>query len=310
MARQNKIDGQNTVRLDQIPGYRPGDDPFNPLGIGWYFDWSWIGTTGFEDIDFMPLVGGWSPGVHPTLTQIENAVIANPLQYRDGTTWLIGNEIIWDDERTPEQYAVDYHEFYYGIKAINPTYQIAIGSVITSVDYNRPGFTGTPIELLQAIRAAYQSNYSEPMPIDVWNIHPYVWTKSTVQEELDDLENQLTSFRNYMLNTGEKDKPLIITEYGLLNPHPTDWMIEYMLGSFDILESSGHSNGMPADDYRWVQRWAWFVMNDHVWHEGGPVQWEHCCLYDGITFEMKPLGEAYMNYWKTGLPGYSWFLCR
>jgi hypothetical protein len=66
-------------------------------------------------------VGGWGPGVHPTLAQIQNQINTYPGRYPDGTTWLIGNEIIWDDQRTPLQYAQDYHAYYYGLKAINPT---------------------------------------------------------------------------------------------------------------------------------------------------------------------------------------------
>ncbi|MCK4306438.1 MAG: hypothetical protein KAY24_19510, partial [Candidatus Eisenbacteria sp.] len=246
--------------------------------------------------------------MHPSLAQIQARINEAPELFPDGTTWLIGNEIIWDDHRTPVQYAQDYHEFYYGLKAINPTFKIANGSVITSVYYDRPGFTGTPYELLDAIRAAYQSEYGEEWPVDVWNIHPYVWTKPTVQEELADLENQLNTFRDYMVSIGEQDKPLIITEYGLLNDHPEQWMIDFLFGSFDILLSKNHPNGMPSDEGRWVQRWAWFVNNNHVWYEGGPVQWTHCALYNGDTFDIRPLGEAYAAYQSNpyGVSGANW----
>jgi hypothetical protein len=306
VATQNMYDGQTTVKLNQFEGYRPGDDPFNPLRIGWYFDWNYVGGEVVDDIQYMPLVGGWGVGVHPTRTQIEAAIAANPAQYPDGTTWLIGNEIVWDDGRTPEVYALDYHEFYTMLKDINPAYQVAIGSVITSVSYNRPWWSGTVYELLDQARAAYQSHFGVTMPVDVWNIHPYVWTKPTAEEELDDLENQLDTFRTYMQSIGEGDKPLIITEYGLLNYHPMDRMIAYLLGSFEILESSGHSNGLASDGGRWVQRWAWFVMNNHRWELGGPIQWDHCKLYDGETFTMTELGEAYMLSWKVGIEDSNW----
>jgi hypothetical protein len=41
----------------------------------------------------------------------------------------------------------------------------------------------------------------------VWNIHPYVWTKATVQEELDDLGNQLSTFRDWMAAKGNRTSP-------------------------------------------------------------------------------------------------------
>ena len=284
------LDPQLMTHLDDFEGYRPGDQPWNPLGIGWYFNWQWIHgivcdpVTG-ECIEYMPLAG-WAPD---TIATIQNHINANPSLYPNGTTWLIGNEIIWDDGRTPLKYAKDYHYYYYGLKGINSTFKIAIGSIITSVQYNRPGFTGTPYELLNAIRAAYQSEYGVPMPVDVWNIHPYVWKKSSVQLELDDFKLQLNQFRDWMKSVGEQDKPLIITEYGLLEYHEEQWMIDYMLGSFEILLSKGYANGMPSDEGRLVQRWAWFVHNTEPY-------WTHCALYNGDTFDMRPLGRAYANH--------------
>ncbi|NLE58270.1 MAG: hypothetical protein GX616_07915 [Planctomycetes bacterium] len=257
VATQNMIDGQTTTNLEDFDSYRPADEPWNVLGIGWYFNWNWrqgivCDASGSRCVEYMPLVGGWGPGVHPTLSQIAEHLSANPGLYPDGTTWLIGNEIIWDDRRTPLQYAQDYHAYYYGLKAINPTFKVANGSVITSVYYNCTGFTGTPYELLDAVWNAYLNEYGETWPVDVWNIHPYVWTKPTLQEELDDLAGQLSTFRNWMAARGQQDKPLIVTEYGLLNYHEPQWMIDYLLGSFEILLSSGHANGMTSDEGRWV----------------------------------------------------------
>lgn len=309
VATQNMIDGQTTTNLEDFDSYRPADEPWNVLGLGWYFNWNWrqgivCDASGSRCVEYMPLVGGWGPGVHPTLSQIADHLNANPGLYPDGTTWLIGNEIIWDDRRTPLQYAQDYHAYYYGLKAINPTFKVANGSVITSVYYNCTGFTGTPYELLDAVWDAYLNEYGETWPVDVWNIHPYVWTKPTLQEELDDLAGQLSTFRNWMAARGQQDKPLIITEYGLLNYHEPQWMIDYLLGSFEILLSSGHANGMTSDEGRWVQRWAWFVNNMHVWEAGGAIQWEHCALHDaeidldddGQVFDIRALGQAYADH--------------
>jgi hypothetical protein len=301
VATQNMVNGQTTTNLNNFIGYRPEDLPWNPLGIGWYFNWNWThgvvcDASGENCIEYMPLVGGWGPGVHPTLAQIQTQISTYPGRYPNGTTWLIGNEIIWDDQRTPQQYAEDYHAYYYGLKAINPTFKVANGSVITSVQYNRAGFTGTPLQLLDAIRAAYQTTYNEPWPVDVWNIHPYVWTLPTLQQELSNFRSQLSTFRDWMASIGEQDKPLIITEYGLLNYHAEAWMIDYLRSSFEILLSKGHANGMPSDEGRWVQRWAWFDNNNHVWSAGGAVQWTHCALYNGDTFDIRPLGQAYASY--------------
>ncbi len=125
VATQNIVCGTT----DSIPGYRPGDVPFNPMGLGWHFNWNWRSGPLVPGVEYMPLVGGWSPGIHPTLAQIQSAYIANPTEFPDGTTWLIGNEVIWDDSRSPAQYAQDYHDYYYGLKGINPTWKVANGSI-------------------------------------------------------------------------------------------------------------------------------------------------------------------------------------
>ena len=300
VATQNMINGAGTTNLDSFIGYRAGDQPWNPLGLGWYFNWNWkpgavCDLTSGKCVEYMPLVGGYGPGVSPSLATIQTRVTANPSLYPNGTTWLIGNEIIFDDRRTPTQYAQDYHAFYYGLKAINPTYKVANGAIMTFLGtYNCTGFTGTPQQLLEAIRSSYQSLYNETWPVDVWNIHPYVGTASTVQLQLDNLKSQISGFRDWMASVGEQSKPLIITEYGLLDVHPQDWMITYLRSSFEIMLSKGHANGMPSDEGRWVQRWAWFV-NNNAYYQGS-VQWTHCALYNGDTFDIRPLGQAYASY--------------
>jgi hypothetical protein len=299
VATQNMIDGAGTTNLNNFVGYRPGDQPWNPLGVGWYFNWNWTHGTVSDpvsgaSVEYMPLVGGYGPGVHPTLAQIQARVMANPTLYPDGTTWLIGNEIIFDDRRTPAQYAQDYHAYYYGLKAINPTYQVANGAIMTFINYNCTGFSGTPQQLCEAIRSAYLSLYGEPWPVDVWNIHPYVGTAATVQLQLDNLRVQISSFRDWMASAGEQNKPLIVTEYGLLDWHAQDWMIAYLRSSFEVMLSKGHANGLASDEGRWVQRWAWFVNNNAFYQ--GSIQWTHCALYNGDTFDMRPLGQACASY--------------
>ncbi len=146
--------------------------------------------------------------------------------------------------------------------------------------------------------------------MDVWNIHPYVWTKPSVAEELADLQSQLDTMRNWMMGKGQQDKPLIITEYGLLNYHDWDWMVQYMLGSFALMDRGGYANGMPSDGGRQVQRWAWFVMNDHVWTCGGQVQWPHCCFYEASDWSITPLGEAFRTWALASTSAGNWWMMR
>jgi hypothetical protein len=81
---------------------------------------------------------------------------------------------------------------------------------------------------------------------------------------------------------GLRDKPLWITEYGVLMP---DWYVTddqvkaFMTGSFDYLLSATDAGiGYPADGNRLVQRWAWNSLNDQ------PYQWvDSCQCYAGFN---------------------------
>lgn len=299
VALQNTVNGAPTSGLTQFQGYRAGDSPWNPLSLGWYHDWSWRSgpaenpATG-EKIEYMPLVGGWGPG-SASIPTIRAYVAANPSKFPNGTTWFIGNEIIFDDRRTPAQYAVDFHEFYVALKAMNPTFKVCVGSIISNITYDLPTFSGTPIQLAQSIWDAYQSRYGTRMPADAWSLHPYVWNYPTACEEIAVLDGYLDAFRNWMKSVGEQNKPLIVHEYGLLGYHEEHRMVEYMLNSFEKLLSPGHANGMPDDGGRRVQRFAWFCLNSFVFpgQELGPEQYPHCALYNADTFDPRGLGYAF-----------------
>ena len=90
---------------------------------------------------------------------------------------------------------------------------------------------------------------------------------------------QVTEFRQWMKDNGYQDKPLIISEYGVLLPssllgeaaqYPQspvalgDQMVkDFMLGTFDwLLTAADLDTGYAADGYRLVQRWLWYSLND------------------------------------------------
>jgi hypothetical protein len=64
---QNMINGQGTTDLDSFIGYRPGDQPWNPLGIGWFFNWNWVPGR-VSDPAFTPRWPRSRPASPPTLT--------------------------------------------------------------------------------------------------------------------------------------------------------------------------------------------------------------------------------------------------
>lgn len=116
-------------------------------------------------------------------------------------------------------------------------------------------------------------------------------------DNLDLIEQQIRDFRQWMLNHGLRNKPLINTEYGILMTEDIGFdysrVRTFMLNSFTrFLNLSDTSTGYLADDNHLLQEWFWFslAINDF---EGRIV---HTGLYDSVTHAIKPLGVDYGNY--------------
>lgn len=276
------------------------------LGMGWYLDWGVqtkpVQTNGLE---FAQMIRVHGTGYSPDRAEIANALAANP-----GSLWLIGNEpdVRWQDNTSPEDYARRFHELVVFIKSLDPTAQVAIGGVSQV----------TPLRLsyLERVLAAYEEEFGEPMPVDVWNIHTFIlreerdsWGVSIppgfddVQQgilweiedhdDLDLLHQQVVDFRRWMVDHGQRNKPLIVTEYGILMPEeygfPPESVADFMRRSFDLLLiTSDAETGYPADGNRLVQRFLWYSLSDTNYPTGN--------LVDPVTGALTPLGQAFAEY--------------
>jgi hypothetical protein len=149
------------------------------------------------------------------------------------------------------------------------------------------------LEWLDRLLSHYQSTYGQPMPVDVWNIHNMIlpevrggWgceiprglsADSGRLYTVDDNDNmdyfvqQIVDFRTWMRDRGERDKPLIISEFGVLMPaeysFPAERVNAFMNATFDyLLTATDEQIGYPADENRLVQRWLWYSLNDQPWN--------------------------------------------
>ncbi|MCB0198485.1 MAG: hypothetical protein KDI03_00285 [Anaerolineae bacterium] len=275
------------------------------LGLGWYLDWHVDSEPVKADgLEFAQMVRVRGENYFPARADIIAAIAANP-----GSLWLIGNEpdVRWQDNTTPSQYAARYHELYTLIKTLDPSAQVAIGAV-TQV---------TPLRLqyIEEILAAYEALVGEPMPVDVWNIHAFIlreerdsWGVSIPPgfdmdqgmlweiEDHDDMalfQQEIVDFRRWMARNGQRDKPLIVTEYGILMPpeygFPPEKVTEFMRATFDyLLNARDEEIGYPSDDNRLVQKLAWYSLSDTVYPTGN--------LLDPVTGDLTLLGEAFADY--------------
>ena len=275
------------------------------LGIGWYLNWGVaVDPARPGGAAFWQMVRLSEKGHYPQADTIRAAAAANP-----GSVWLIGNEpdCIWQDGVTPERYAALYGELYGVIKGADPTSRIGIGGV------SQP----TPLRLryLERVLASYEAQYGEAMPVDVWNVHGFLLREErdswgvdippgfTEQsgvlyeiEDHDDLEafrSQILGFRQWMAAQGQRDRPLVVSEYGVLMPVEYGFDAErvrvFMEGTFDYFVTARDEEvGYSADDSRLVQWWAWYSLADITFPAGN--------LFDPATKDITPLGAAFSQY--------------
>lgn len=233
--------------------------------------------------------------VSPSLSAIQSIAAS-----RRGMTWIVGNEmerIDWSgmggvcarqDEMLPEVYAQAYHDIYEAIKTADNTAQVALGGLVQP----------SPLRLkyLDRVWAQYAISYTMDMPVDVWNIHVYVYneqkgswgadipaglteTVGSVYQVRDHKDfniaaGMLVNWRTWMKNHGQQGKPLITSEYGVVFPEwvqdppgvttfsPSQIRDSFMYPSFDYFLNHTDANlGYALDGNRVMQRWGWFSMD-------------------------------------------------
>jgi hypothetical protein len=301
------------------------------LNVGWYLDW---GTSvapsqpgGAEYFQMVRLAQvGSSFTFQPATSTLYAVIDANP-----GAVWLIGNEQdrrIYQDDLEPEIYARAYHHLYGLIKGRDPSAQIGIGGVVQP--------TPLRFQYLDLVWDTYMQEYGTAMPVDIWNVHSFILQEiSPDHPQLDQpgyenwgagiprgtqfdnvmegalyrysqvvdlavFRQRIIEFRQWMAAKGECDKPLIVTEYGVLlyedfydengQQFPAERVGPFMQGTFDFFRTyTDTSIGYPADGYRLVQRWAWFSVDGDPWDWGGS-------LFDPDTHALRAIGEYFRDY--------------
>jgi len=284
----------------------------NSLRLGWYLDWTaTLSPASPGGIDYMPMVRLSQTGPYSSSYSHEpdTARILAIAEERRGATWLIGNEPdrrVYQDSLEPHVYATAYHDLYHLIKAADPSARIAAGGIVQP----------TPLRLqyLDMVLDSYSLSYGEMMPVDVWNIHAFILQEKAgewgadIPPGIDVTEGELYTiddngsveifregivrFRDWMAAIGHRDRPLIVTEFGIQMPpdygFPPERVGEYLRDTFDYLTtSSDGTTGYAVDGNRLVQKWAWYSLTDANFNG-----W----LFDGTTRERTVHGDNYAAY--------------
>jgi len=305
---------------------------YNPaLRAGWYTDWGaspnplhpggmeYARTVYFNIHDTGTICGSRSAPAWQRSQVSENitgtALIDN-LRANPGALWLIGNEpdsIYNGSPIMPELYAELYHEFYTFIKAHDPSARVAIGAIVQPSPLR--------LEYLDKALAHYQSLFGEKLPTTLWNIHLYAFREVACEygagtppgasgsgwpyewwlwSDANLAAQHLHDMRQWMADRGERDKPLIVTEFGQLMPDDGS----YCYGSPEVcitqetsritlqndidhfLTATDAQIGYPDDGNRLIQFWAWYSLYDGYY--GGDLVYP-----DPPTLTLTPAGQAF-----------------
>lgn len=266
-----------------ISTYAPAEYWSGVLGAGWFVNWR-TGEPTYHQPDYWQMVR-LSPGDLPGEGRPPAAEAARLAARWPGRVWIIGNEPdnIWQDNITAEQYAHQYSAYYAAIKQADPSALLAVAGVSQ----------GTPLRTayLDRVLAEYERSDGGLMPVDWWTLHGYVLREERGSWGVDippgfdgdagllidtgqhgDLalfDQGIREFRAWMAQRGYRDRPLALTEFGILLPaefgYTPDVVSRYLTDTFAYLETAADPlTGYPADQNRLVQRWAWFSLSDPI----------------------------------------------
>ena len=182
----------------------------------------------------------------------------------------------------------------------------------------------TPLRLqyLDLVLSNYRQRYDGvEMPVDIWTIHAFILNEQncdppcpqencwgadippgisactgetfTIQQN-DDLtifKGFIERFRQWMADNGYQDRPLLVTEFGVLmwpeygfDPPRVN---AFMNGTFDYLSAATGPFGYAADKRRLVQGWAWYSLTDTDYNG-----W----LFDPSTRARTVIGDNFAGY--------------
>jgi len=151
---------------------------------------------------------------------------------------------------------------------------------------------GNNINWGAGVPLGYDSTWPPPEVIDIGAGETYKTYDITI------FEQRVIAFRQWMLSQHEQNKPLWITEYGSLFPSAGNIYLQvsdedtanYMVQTFDfMLGHKDQSLGYPDDDFRLVQRWNWYSLNQELDIFGGSY-------FNPNNRLLTPIGQRFIQY--------------
>ena len=293
------------------------------LGVGTYLDWGNKNKNNevAANIQYIRVVNVDDASYASNLNALPTKLATYP-----GSVWIIGNEpdseVTFQDHISAETYAERFYAMAMLIRANDPSAKIGFGSVIQPTPV-RLYYLDKAIARLTQLAGTRANALAL---IDIYSIHAFILNEEPMYDsggnviswgagvpvgynsswpayqvingsqtyDINLFKSRVTAFRQWMKGYGEQSKPLWITEYGSLLP---TWLnvseltsATFMEQTFDfMLSTKDPVLGDINDDYRLVQKWYWYSLNDYVDHFGGS-------LYNPLTHQLTTVGDHFINY--------------
>ena len=252
---------------------------------------------------------------YTTTPALTNAELGAVVSASPGKLWLVGNEpdvADVQDDTYPSMYARIYHDVYEFIKQRDPSAQVGVAGLSMATpgrlqyldivwdtylslygtpmpvdvwnihvyilsEYNPTGTQGDGKLALGTDPALAKNSPYLPLPYSQQCPLDNVYCRAE-HDDVDIFIEQMVAMRQWMKDHGQRDKPLILSEFGLLYPYveenggcflsdefgncftPTR-VNNYLYDTMQWLEAASSLDlGYPADDHRLVQQWLWFSL--------------------------------------------------
>lgn len=261
--------------------------------------------------------------VTPSSTQIAQIAAANPgSMWLIGNE---PDRRYYQDDLEPQLYATAYHDLYTQIKSTDPTARILAGSIVQATEvrlryldivlaaYQQAYGERMPVDawsihgfVLNEVSCEHNpdpehlgcSGAEIPpgiddavgLVLDPADTPPHDWVERN--DDFDIFSGNIVRFRQWMARNGYRQTPLLLSEYGVLIPSSFSTFTmarvnAFMNRTFDyLLTARDVAIGLPADDYRLVQRLSWFSTTDQT--------------YNGFLFwpsrQLTKMGQNYQSY--------------
>lgn len=296
--------------------------PWQQLGIGWYQDWNSGCCTDQSGgprngLEYLGMAGGYTASypdspTAPSCQSLKTRIQSSPSKYPNGMMWTIGNEIGWDVNMGPLTAATHYEKWRNCLKDINPSFQVGTGAIASiwvklAMETSPGGGCASGLSdpssglnyfdnYLGRIIADANGDTSKYPDLIVTHGYP-----NCVSWDVTSLQTLISETRKVMKKYGLQNKDLVIKEFGDNRTDISyDTRLNFLSSASNLFLTYKDTNlGQSNDDYRMVQRWAWFILNIWPNFADNPPSWEPFQLIDTFNYSsnypLTSLGQNYKN---------------